>query len=699
MLELTQIKRLHDKAYIANEQTRIRAASDLVFYYITQWDDQAIETSSLLYRGEFNVLKKAGRQIMSDIDASPVQINFEPKAGTRDDGAEVLDGLYRACDRENSTREAYEVATNEAIVCGFGAWLDCTTYENRRNGDSEQVIEKKPIYEANNCVFFDPNSKSLDKSDARYVSYLHSYSEDGYKDLVEELTGERPEVCAENFSSPEISYAFPWYIQNRVVYVAEFYFREKVKDTILTFADPFGMQQQIFKSDVKKVMDELIDAGYEIVNEKNVDRWQVTKYICSGADILDHEVIAGELLPIIPVYGEHAYVEEQEHWEGITRLAKDPQRLRNFQMSYLADVLSLSPRPKPTLFAEQVAGFEHMYEDNNAYPYYLLNRTTATGEPLPPGPLPPLPQAEVPQSLALGIEQTRQAVSDVAEAGVPQDIADTDLSGKAVIALQNRVDQQSMVYKQHLKHAKRRDAEVFVSMATVIYDQPRTIKMVLPDGTVKTAEMMQQVVDEQTGEIITINDINNQEFEVYGDIGPSYANVKQQTRDELINLIGILQPNDPLRNALLLKYIQMVDGADFEDIRDYAKKQSILQGYTKPTTPEEQQLLQQAAQSKQPDPMMLAAQAEMEKAKAAQMREQRQLQTDQINAQVKMGKNQIDMYGAETDRMSAMIKAQETGAKIQNINADTVVKKIDSGQRVVDSLRARLNPQPMRLVR
>ena len=97
--------------------------------------------------------------------------------------------------------------------------------------------------------------------------------------------------------------------------------------------------------------------------------------------------------------------------------------------------------------------------------------------------------------------------------------------------------------------------------------------------------------------------------------------------------------------------------------------------------------------------MMLAAQAEMEKAKAAQMREQRQLQTDQINAQVKMGKNQIDMYGAETDRMSAMIKAQETGAKIQNINADTVVKKIDSGQRVVDSLRARLNPQPMRLVR
>jgi len=135
MLELTQIKRLHDKAYIANEQTRIRAASDLVFYYITQWDDQALETSSLLYRGEFNVLKKAGRQIMSDIDASPVQINFEPKAGTRDDGAEVLDGLYRACDRENSTREAYEVATNEAIVCGFGAWLDCTTYENRRNGD------------------------------------------------------------------------------------------------------------------------------------------------------------------------------------------------------------------------------------------------------------------------------------------------------------------------------------------------------------------------------------------------------------------------------------------------------------------------------------------------------------------------------------------------------------------------------------
>lgn len=688
MLKLKDLKAMHDKAYSANQDARQRAAQDLIFYYVTQWSGDTIQDSNLLFRGEFNILRKAGRQIMSDIDANPVQVNFEMEDDKDESGADLADGLYRAVDRENSSIEAYEVGINEAIVCGFGAWYQSTEYQSMRNGDEKQILKRCPIHEANNKVFFDPNDYTLDKSEAKYVSYLHAYSEEGYKDLVEDLTGERPDnVAASNFDVPEESFNFQWVTKNEVYYVVDFYHREKVKDTIVTFIDPFGIETQVYESELEDVMDDLIDQGAQIIGEKEVKRWQVTKYIASGEKILSKDVIPGEELPIIPVFGEHCVVEDQEHWEGITRLAKDPQRLRNYQMSYLADIVSLSPRPKPTFYPEQIAGLEHMYDGTEAYPYYLLHRKTPTGEDLPPGPLAPLPEAAVPTSLAMSIELSRQAVADVADPGVPQDIADTDLSGKAVIALQNRVDQQSMVYQKHLKHAKRRDGEVFISIASVINDTPRKARLVGPDGKPREVEMMQQVIDQETGNIITINDISNKEFNVYSEIGPSYSSNKQQSREEISTLIQGMPPGDPLRNIFILKYVQLVDGTDFKDVREYANKQLLLQGIREPETPEEEQLLMAQQQNQQPDANTLLAMAEMEKAKAMQMEQQIKMMQAQADTQIKQADNQIDAFNAETKRFEAQVKATEAQAKTENTRADTLLKRVNATQGLANQLR------------
>ena len=76
-MDLTELKRLHDKAYTAGQVTRERAADDLVFYWVTQWDDNILADSQLAYRGEFNILRKAGRQILSDLAMNQVQVDFE----------------------------------------------------------------------------------------------------------------------------------------------------------------------------------------------------------------------------------------------------------------------------------------------------------------------------------------------------------------------------------------------------------------------------------------------------------------------------------------------------------------------------------------------------------------------------------------------------------------------------------------------
>jgi hypothetical protein len=675
-MDLEKLKKLHDKAYNHGADTREKASDDLLFYHVTHWDDDLLSNSQLQYRGQFDILRKAGRQILSSLSANPVQVDFEPKAESRDDGADLLDGLYRSDDRANSSIEAYSIGSQEAVVCGVGAWMLYTEYQTNQLGDFNQVIKRKPIYEANNKVFWDPNAKLQDKSDAKYCSVLHTYSKDGYKELVSELTGQDEEdVVIDNFKTPERSYAFPWLSSDDVVYVSEFYCREKIKTKVLLLVSPMGTETLMRESDLEEIMDDLIDEGYEITAEREVERWQVTRYIASGFEILDESIIAGEYIPVVPMYGERGFVEDEEYYEGITRLAKDPQRLRNFQMSYLADIVSRSPRPKSIYYPEQVQGFEHMYEDNGAdnnYPYLLQNRKSVAGEDLPLGAVAQTPEQTMPQALIASIQLSREAVQDVADPGLPQNIADPDLSGKAVYALQNRLDNQTMVYQTNMKHAKRRDGVVYASMASEVYDAPRKVSLTLPDGRTKKASIMEAVLDKETGEMVVLNDITNIEFDVFADIGPAYSTQKEQTREDLLKLLGMVQPGTAEFQMLLLKYLNLANGSDMEDIREYANKQLVLSGYKEPETEEEMAMVMQAQQNAgQPDAqtqaLLMEGQARMMEGQAAVQNE--------INDANKIA---VDQFNAETNRQKVQIQAAEAGVKIQNTQADTQGKQIDN---------------------
>lgn len=700
-LTLKELKEKHDKAYTSSQVTRERAADDLVFFWITQWDDNILAESQLAYRGEFNILRKAGRGILSDLAANPVQVDFEPKDESREDGAELLDGLYRSDDNSNTSINAYENARTESVVCGVGAWLLYTDYASiKSEDDNNQVIKRKPIYEANNTCFFDPNAKLLDKSEANYVSVLSAYSADGYKQLVKDLTGEElDDIIYDSFKSPEQSYVFPWLGGEMAkIYVTEFYHREKVKVKVLTMLNPVGQEITLKESDLFDVMDDMINTGFSIVSEKTITMWQITKYIASGAEILNGkmgsdgermgEPIAGENIPVVPVYGEYAIVEGEIHHEGVTRLAKDPSRLRNFQGSYLADIVSQSPRQKPIFYKEQIAGFEPMYELNgvdNNYPYLLQNRIAGDGSTLPIGPVGLMPEQKIPDALIASLLFSREAVEDVANPGIPQDVADPNISGKAVHALQNRVDMQSMVYQEHMKHAKRRDGEIYASMAAEIYDVPRRVTITLPDGTRKKTQVMDTVIDQESGEIVTLNDIYNQEFDVYSDISPTYSSRKEQTVDRLAQQVSLLPPGDPLRNILLLKLLKLMDGVDFDDVRDYANKQLVVLGIKEPETPEEEQALAEAQQgSDEPSPEMLLAMGENKKGDAAIMAQK----ISAIKMQAEGSKNKaalnIDAFEAQTDRMKAQIEAQKAEAEIQYKRIDALGKQIENAGKIVE---------------
>lgn len=699
ILTLDDLKKKHDKAFNANQTTREQASDDLIFYHVTQWDDQLLGDSQLQYRGEFNILRKAGRQILSSLASNPVQPDFHPKDESRKDDAEIMDQLYRADDRGLDSQEAYEFAKQESVVCGFGAWEIYTEYATNKIGDDNQVVMRRHIPEANNTCFWDPNDNSISKKNANYCSILHRYSYEGYEELVRELTGDDDYKCSQkNFKEPEQSYTFPWSGggESEKVYVATFYHRYKVKDKVLTLESPFGDPLFLREMDIEEAMDDLLDSGYKIVAEKEIMRWQVRKYIASGEMILngngEGEVVCGEFIPVVPVYGEYVpQVEGESYWSGVTRLAKDPQRLRNFQMSYLADIVSRSPRVKPIFYPEQIQGFELMYEEtgaDNNYPYYLQHRTDPQGNQLPIGAVATMPEQPIPQALAASIELSRQAVEDVANPGIPQDVADPDLSGKAVYALQNRIDMQDYVYQDHFKHAKKRDAEIYASIASEIYDTPRPVTVQSPDGTVKQIQLMEIIIDKETGEPVVLNDLTNMEFDVYSDVGVAYETQKQQTIDQLTQIATSVAQTDPVMHKILsMKILEILPGVQFDDVRDYVRKQLIVMGIKEPETEEDMQALQQAAmQGNQPDANTLMAMAEQAKADAAQMEVQRKMIKDQYDAQLKSADLEIKAYGEQTDRAEQEVKAFEVGANVSKTLSEKNSIDIDNQLKTVTAM-------------
>lgn len=700
-LKLLDLKRLHDKAFNSGQANRERASNDLVFYWVTHWDDMLMQNIQMEYRGEFDMIRSAGKQILADLASNPIQNDFEAIDGTPDDVAELADGLYRRDANHNTSLEAFKVAEQEAVVCGIGAWILETKYKSNKTGNKKQVIVRRPVYEANNNGFWDPNAKKVDKSDADYYSHLNAYSEDGYKKLVKELTGEELEtISLSNFKHPEHSYTFPWVggkTGKRIVYVSEFYHREKVKEKLLTMVDPFGETTLIRETALKNVMDEMLDAGYEITDEKTIEVWEIRKYIASGAEILNGDMIdeertgeriAGDNIPVVPEYGERAIVEGEEIYEGVTKLAKDPQRMRDFAYSYLTDMFSKSPREKPIFFQEQIAGFEHMYQMSGAennYPYLLQNRKDAGGEDLPIGQVATMPNVNIPPALTKAIELSAGAIREVANPGLPQDIADPDISGKAVLALQARLDMQSMIYQEQKKFAVRRDGEIYISMASEIYDVPGPEKVELPDGTKKEVEVMQAVVDEETGEIVILNDLRMAEFKITSRITASYTSQKEQTLDRLETVLVGMAPDDPMRKAMQLKIIQLSDGVEMEDLKEFANKQLVLSGIKTPETDEEKELLAQAQQQPQEkDPAMVLAKAEKLKGQADIMKVKKDGVEMQLKDANEKADHQVNVFKAQTERMKVEVAAHEAGAKIRKTEVETEGTQIDNEIKVIE---------------
>lgn len=668
-----------DLAYCPNQDTRLACLADRRFVYIegAQWEGNLENQFENRPRFEVNKILDSLMRIFSEYRENRVTVDFRAKDdAASDETADTCDGLYRADEQESNADEAYDNAFDEATAGGFGAWRLRAKYENEGDEDDErQRIAIEPIYDADTSVFYDADAKRQDKSDAVKCWVVYTMSHSAYK---EEYGYDVPDPTS--FDKVEKLTQFDWFTPS-VVYITEYY-EVSIKKRKVHF---FRLASLPDEPPIKVAGEDLDDEkqaelaalGYIESRQKTIDKREVRKYIMDGNCILeDCGVIAGEYIPIVPVYGKRMFIDNKERMFGHTRPMKDAQRIYNMEISSLAEQASQFGESIPIFTPEQVAGYETSWANKNvSKPAYLLLNpiTDASGQSMPAGPVSYTQPPVIPPALQGLIQLAGQ---DLLELGGNQQQGDqvvSNISAQAVEMVQERLDMKTFIYMDNMKKAMRQSGVIWLSMAKALYDEEgRKMRTMNRDGTEDQVVLKQRATDDN-GKVVTKNDLADGRYDVIVDVGPSFVTKRDKT---VRGLLGILQfIEDPQMKAAVVGMImQNIDGEGMDDLRAFARKGLVAAGVIKPTDEEEQQLEEAKAQQ-QPsaqDKFLLASAAETES----------KISLNQANAQ----KSEAQAHEYMTAAAKNEADAARTLAEIQGAMGQLL--------SVVAALRQEAQPQP-----
>ncbi|MGG8026259.1 portal protein [Klebsiella aerogenes] len=638
-----------DRAYTPQQDVREKCIEATRFARVPggQWEGTTAAGTKLddqfekYPKFEINKVATELNRIIAEYRNNRITVKFRP--GDKDASEELankLNGLFRADYEETDGGEACDNAFDDAATGGFGCFRLTSMLVNEYDPmDERQRIAIEPVYDPSRSVWFDPDAKKYDKSDALWAFCMYSLSPEKY----EAEYGKTPPASLD--VTTMTSWEYDWF-EPEVVYIAKYYEVRKESVDVISYRQPITGEIATYDSDqIEDIEDELALAGFQEVARRSVKRRRVYVSVVDGQNFLEKpRRIPGEHIPLIPVYGKRWFIDDIERVEGHIAKAMDPQRLYNLQVSMLADTAAQDPGQIPIVGMEQIRGLEKHWEARNKKrPAFLPLREVKDkagniiAGATPAGYTQP---AVMNQALAALLQQTSADIQEVTGGSQAMQQMPSNIAQETVNNLMNRSDMASFIYLDNMAKSLKRAGEVWLSMAREVYGSDREVRVVNEDGTDDIALMNAQVVDRQTGQVVALNDLSTGRYDVTVDVGPSYTARRDSTVSTLTQVLQSMLPQDPMRPVIQGIILDNLDGEGMDDFKEFNRKQLLTSGAVKPRNESEAQMVAQAqaAQQQQPNPEMVAAMAQDKLANA----ELQKAANEQADIQVKAFKAQTD---------------------------------------------------------
>lgn len=617
---------------------------DYVFRFLGEWNSNA-----------------AGVEFISD-DATP-----------DDDAAEIVNGIYRADYREFGGKTSVKNAILEAATCGFGAFKVATAFDDEGDPENDdQHMTFRPVYDAYNAIYYDQAAQWIDYRDARHVTELNLFSFESFDD---EYPGESP-VSA--YAPINRSFENQNTAARQEVYVATRYEVKKRKKTFFVYNNLAEQRVESYEaSDHELIAKELrANPAIKFVRKREVIKRVIERTVFSGNAILEPtREIAGEWLPIIPVFAYRAYVDGVPWYHGLVRNLKDAARLFNMQMSKVAETTAGGGEQIPIFEPEQMENPQiraDWADKTNKSILMVESVKDEQGNALIHGPVGYTQPPVVDPNGAAILDGVSQYIQNKT-GGAPQETLDPRISGKAFVAAVKRMNMNTQPVMENFEEAIAWSGRVYQSQASAIYTGNRILRTLGQDGKTNGSVQLNQLqFDKETGRVIEANVIRGKKFRVHAESGPQYETLREQTTEELLRMIEMMS-NSPMAQTekgqkyltlMMQMMIESTNGVGLNVLKEAVRKDMIAEGLIQPETDDEKAFLAQiqkqqqtAAQEGNPQEELIKAATEQAQAEgrnldAASIQKimdarKKQAETHEILTGIGQSQEELDIKGRQ----------------------------------------------------
>lgn len=550
--------------YWQTEYEEARRDMEFAFMPETQWDDWMAQSRKGRPMYTVNKVRQAMKQITNDQRQNRPQAKVRPAEGGDVELAEVRQGLIRGIDSQLDAQRAVDTAFQFAVGGGYGVWRLTTSYQE--DGGFDQVIQREEIPNPYS-VLFDPAAKKKDRRDGRFAFIDTDWARSAFR-------ARWPDARLVSVGAATDSTLDWWGEQD--VRVAEYWYKSTETVEIVLMSDG-----AVYDADeITLITDELAAAGITEQRRRFVEREKVWHCIVSGAEILEGpSEWPGRFIPLVPVWGEILNLEGRDKFFGAVRFAKDAQRMYNYERSTFIEVLADQPYSPFMADASSVDGYEQQYETmrtNKPPVLFYVGDASKPNNGKPSRESPPAFPAALAQAASISSDDIK-AATGIYDASLGARSNET--SGRAILARQREGDVANYDYMDNLAYALKYDFEVTNDLITAVYDTKRQVRILGEDGAEKVIEVNRPVLDEQTGQWITLNDLSQGRFDISVSVGPSYTTQRMEAAEALLQL-----SNDPSPIGMVAKYgfLKSMDTPGLEEVKKAARKILVDAGLLEP---------------------------------------------------------------------------------------------------------------------
>jgi len=513
-----------------DSNNRVEAMEDLKFAGGDQWpvdiqNSRQLETRPCLTINKIDAycrqIANSQRQQRPRIKCHGINTQSDAKI------AEIITGICRHVEEQSDADAAYDNAFDFAVRMGWGYWRVITDYVRPNSFDQEIYIKR---IENPFMVYFDPNSNEPDGSDAEKCLITEFISKEAFKKMypdAETDAGFTPRGTGDSQSE---------WITKEDIRIAEYFYTEYKHTKLVLLSDGTTVY-----ADEMPSQDMMLAAGIYEVSRRVTVKKQIKWVKLTGMQILESRDWAGKYIPVVPVYGQQLVVDSKKKKFGLTRMAKDPQRMYNFWSTALTESVALAPKAKWLLAEGQDEGHEDEWTQANikSMPVLRYKQTDSEGRPagVPTRLQPEPPPTGITTALA-GLNADLMAVVGIYD---PSQLPQGNQSGKAIQGQQQQTDMTNFHYYDNLTRSIKQTGRIILDLIPHVYDKERCLRIIGDDGKGEMITVNQPSVNDEGVETL-LNDVTVGEYDVVMETGPGYNSKRQEAVDSMIQMLQV-DPN------------------------------------------------------------------------------------------------------------------------------------------------------------